>query len=448
MPLRHHHAAIGKHSRQPKWIRLTPKRSLTISSAARYALGVTRARSPLFGPSTRFMLATVGWTVLMMAGCHTLSDDLTTRDPEETSTEVGDSTEPEAVIADPCLDESPEEHAETWPLEAWRVTCPETQNMDSIALERVREYALFPPRKTQSVLIIRNGNIVAEWYHHDRGTDSHATSWSVAKSFLSALVGIAIDRGELPSADEPLATYVPALRDEGKADITFRHALQMRSGLRPHSPENIYWQSDQLAYSLYREMEEEPGQSWNYQNGDSMLVSHALESALGRDLQSYAQEVLFDPIGMEGRWWTDAQDHVLGYCCIDATPRDFARFGLLFERGGSWAGQQVVSTGWVSESTTPVADDMPYALHWWAFEEGGYYAAIGALGQSIWIFPAYNLVALRNSYYTKRGNQNSYRVHGADYHDTPEQSGWDDGTFLELVFDAVKDYEPDSEDSN
>ena len=179
-----------------------------------------------------------------------------------------------------------------------------------------------------------------------------------------------------------------------------------------------------------------------------MLVSYALELAVGRDLQTYAQEVLFDPLGMEAQWWTDSQDHILGYCCIDTTPRDFARFGLLFERAGIWNGQQVVSTSWVVESTLPVDEDVPYALHWWAFDEGRYYAAIGALGQSIWIFPAYNLLVLRNSYYTKRGNQNSYRVHGANYHDTPEQSGWDDGMFLSLVFDAVKDYEPSTEDQD
>jgi CubicO group peptidase (beta-lactamase class C family) len=317
--------------------------------------------------------------------------------------------------------------------------------MDYSKLQAVREFAFTPDRKTQSVLIVRHGAIVAEWYAEHKSPSDHATSWSVAKSFLSALVGIAIERGELPSVDEPLATYIPQFQGTDREAITFRHALQMRSGLAPHQPEIIYFQLNQRTYAAFRTVAEPPGGTWIYQNSDSMLVAQALEAAVQRDLIAYAHEVLFDPLGMSPEWWTDAEGHPLGYCCIDATARDFARFGLLFARGGMWGEEEVLPSTWVTESTRPVADDMPYALHWWAFDNGTYYAAIGALNQSIWIFPEYDLVVLRNSLYRKRGQSGFYQVFEGSYHDTPEPRGWNEYTFLRLIFEAVKDYTPRSD---
>ena len=345
----------------------------------------------------------------------------------------------------PCADATLDPSYYAWPDPEWVTTCPEVQDMDYSKLQAVREFAFSPDRKTQSVLIVRHGAIVAEWYAENKSSDDHATSWSVAKSFLSALVGIAIARGELPSVDEPLATYIPQFQGTDLEAITFRHALQMRSGLAPHQPEIIYFQLDQRAYAAFRTAAEPPGGSWAYQNSDSMLVAQALEAAVERDLIAYAHEVLFDPLGMSPEWWTDAAGHPLGYCCIDATPRDFARFGLLFARSGMWRGEEVLPSAWVTESTQPVADDMPYALHWWAFDDGAYYAAIGALNQSIWIFPEYDLVVLRNSLYRKQGQSGFYRVLDGSYHDTPQPRGWNEYTFLRLIFDALKDYTPRSD---
>ena len=252
-------------------------------------------------------------------------------------------------------------------------------------------------------------------------------------------MGIAVARGDLPSIDEPLATYIPEFQGGDKESITFRHALQMRSGLQPYPSDNIIFQTDQLAWGVNRDVAEAPGGTWEYQNGDSMLVSRGIEVAVGRSFIEYANEVLLEPLGMDAKWWTDSVGNALGYCCIDATARDFARFGLLFSRTGDWAGTPLVPSTWVIESTTPVADDMDYGLHWWTFNGGASIAAIGANGQSIWVFPYFDLVIVRNGLYEKRGDPDEYRIIGGAYPNAEEEGNFDVGTLLSLVFDAVID---------
>lgn len=350
-------------------------------------------------------------------------------------TDPTDATEPQ----DPCADAVLDSNYKAWPGEDWETTCPQVQNIDPVKLQEAYDYAFEPGRNTQSVLVIRNGAIVAEWYAAGKTKDDHVTSWSVAKSFLSAIVGIAVELGDLPSVDEPLATYIPEFQGTEKEAITFRHALQMRSGLEPYEVDNIYFQTDQLAWGIEREVAEAPGGTWEYQNGDSMLVSRGLEAAIGRPFIEYANEVLLEPLGMDAKWWTDSLGNALGYCCMDATARDFARFGLLFSRTGDWNGTNVVPPAWVVESTTPTAADMDYGLHWWTFSNGGFFAAIGASDQSIWVFPYFDLIILRNGLYEKRGDPDDYRVIGGSYHDTAEASDWDDTVFMEPIFDAIID---------
>ena len=367
------------------------------------------------------------------------SSDATDSSDAADPADMSESSDPSEGAEPPCTEAVADASYKVWPGEDWETTCPEVQNIDSVKLQEAYDYAFAPGRNTQSVVVVRNGAIVAEWYAAGKTKDDHVTSWSVAKSFLSAVVGIAVARGDLPSADESLATYIPEFQGTDKEAITFRHALQMRSGLEEHAPDNIYIQTDQLAYGIERDVAEAPGGTWAYQNGDSMLVSRGLEAALGTPFIEYANEVLLEPIGIDAKWWTDSVGNALGYCCLDATARDFARFGLLFSRNGDWNPSEIVPAAWVAESTTPVGADMPYGLHWWAFDNGLYYAAIGARSQSIWVFPYFDLVVLRNGLYDKRGDPEDYRVIGGSYHDTPEPSEWEDGDFLAPIFEALND---------
>ena len=324
-----------------------------------------------------------------------------------------------------------------WPTETWTVETPESQEMDSQKLELARDYAFADGRNTQSVVIVRGGVIVGEWYASGSDKDDHVTSWSVGKSILSAVVGIAIERGDLPGIDEPVVSFFPEWEGTGRDAITLRHALQMRSGLVP-STESLYVQVDQLEYSLEREIAVDPGTTWAYQNEDSMLVSGALERSTGKPLAEYANEVLFEPLGMNGLWWLDFMGNTLGYCCIDATARDFARFGLLFARLGEWQGNQLVPKAWYEESVASSHWDMPYGLHWWTFDNrfyGANFAAFGHMDQLIWIFPEHDLVVLRNGTYIRHGSE--ARVAFGSYQETLEADDWDDANFVGLVLDAL-----------
>ena len=370
----------------------------------------------------------------------TASDSSDASDATNTS-DAADETDPADSSApqDPCADAVLDSNYNAWPGEDWETTCPQVQNIDPVKLQAAYDYAFKSEYNTQSVLVIRNGAIVAEWYANGKTRDDHVTSWSVAKSFLSAIVGIAVELGDLPSVDEPLATYIPEFQGTDKEAITFRHALQMRSGLEPYAVDNIYLQTDQLAWGIERDVAEAPGGTWAYQNGDSMLVSRGLEAAMGRPFIEYANEVLLEPLGMDAKWWTDSVGNALGYCCLDATARDFARFGLLFSRTGDWNGTTLVPPAWVLESTQPTASDMDYGLHWWSFNGGSSFAAIGADGQSIWVFPSFDLIVLRNGLYEKRGPADDYSVLGGTYHNTEDPGDFESGQLLSLIFDALND---------
>ncbi len=395
----------------------------------------------------------LGMTCLMACGTSEEPSGADSTDPSADVSDVADASDPTDISdssdaadatdpsepQDPCADAVLDSNYKAWPGEDWETTCPQVQNMDPEKLQAVYDYAFKPEYNTQSVLVIRNGAIVAEWYANGKTKDDHVTSWSVAKSFLSAIVGIAVEQGDLPSIDEPLATYIPEFQGTNKEAITFRHALQMRSGLEPYDVDNIYFQTDQLAWGIERDVAEAPGGTWEYQNGDSMLVSRGLEAAIGRPFIEYANEVLFEPLGMDAKWWTDSVGNALGYCCIDTTARDFARFGLLFSRTGEWSGTNVVPPAWVIESTSPTAADMDYGLHWWSFSDGAYFAAIGADGQYIWIFPYFDLILLRNGLYEKRGPADDYSVLGGTYHKTEDPGDFDTVEFISILFDAVID---------
>ena len=197
---------------------------------------------------------------------------------------------------------------------------------------------------------------------------------------------------------------------------------------------------DQLAYALNRTPATSPRTAnWAYQNTDSMLLAGILEESTGQNVLDYADLQLFSKIGMTADWWVDEQGHAMTYCCIDATIRDFARFGLLFARDGRWLEDQVISAAWVEESTTvPEGTDNPsYALKWWVNQSAGYIYTAGLHKNNIYIFPQYDLVIVRNSSYTKEGS-GSIRT-GANYHSTMSAVGWDDSTFLSYITGSISD---------
>ncbi|MDA8682443.1 serine hydrolase, partial [Porticoccaceae bacterium] len=197
---------------------------------------------------------------------------------------------------------------------------------------------------------------------------------------------------------------------------------------------------DQLAVALDRSPETQPRTgNFAYQNADSMLLSGILESATGLNVLDYADTQLFSKIGMTAEWWTDEMGHALTYCCIDTTTRDFARFGLLFARGGLWENDQVISKSWVDESTTaPENTNNPlYALQWWLKAGSNNFLSIGLDSNNIYIYPDLDLVIVRNSLYTREGSS-TIRT-GGNFHNTLAPETWVHSDFLSPIVESISD---------
>ena len=288
--------------------------------------------------------------------------------------------------------------------------------MDATTLEKAKAYAFSEGKHTQGVVVVRHGQIVSEWYAPGADADSWTASWSVAKSFSSALVGQAIADGKIPSVDEPMSTYLPSWKGTDKADITLRNVLQMESGLawsEEYDPTSastsdvvqMGLSADELAYAAGRPAEVPPGTRWLYSSGDAMLISEVIARATGMSAAEYAQQRLFDPIGMERTdWWQDVPGHTLGYCCFDATARAYARFGLLYLHGGRWGDEQALPASWVEDSVANAPGDHPgYGFMWWLEDIEGVpkdmYSADGHDGQYIWVIPSLDLVVVRTGTY-------------------------------------------------
>ncbi len=339
---------------------------------------------------------------------------------EDTPIETGDSTFDDGRI---------------WPGEEWTEGDPEAYDVDDKALERLQEYVFRADHNSQALLVIKDGVLVGEFYSDKRNKDSLVTTWSVAKSLLSALYGVGL-REEVLELDDGIGSYISEWSTGPNAAITIRHLLEMRSGMEANesNPNGIYGDTkDQLAYSLDRTLEWTPGQIFNYVNEDSMVLGEVLSRAFEEEFDQIAQNELFDPLGMEAVWWKDNANHTLSYCCIDSTARDLARFGLLYARDGAWKGQQLIPSDFVKESTREVGNGTYYGLHWWTF--GKVYAALGYDGQYLYVYPKKDLVVLRFGNYTKEGKDPIRRA--GNWHNTDDSGDMDGNRLYSLVVDLV-----------
>jgi len=264
---------------------------------------------------------------------------------------------------------------------------------------------------TTAFLVIHGDQLVSEQYFDGYDRDSTQTSFSVAKSFVSALVGIAIEEGHIDGVDDPITKYLPELlgRDPRFGRITIRHLLTMSSGIRyeegglPWNADDTktYYEPDLRALALGCEIESEPGQRFEYNNYNPLLLGLILERATGMPVSTFLEQKLWQPLGMgaDGSWSLDST--MSGFekmeSGINGRAIDFATFGSLYLHGGEWGGRQVVPRAWVEESTRADTSSDPargYQYFWWV-GEGGHYSARGNHGQYIFVAPERDLVIVR-----------------------------------------------------
>ncbi len=270
---------------------------------------------------------------------------------------------------------------------------------------------------TAAFLVVQDGVVRHEWYSARSGPSQLRTSFSSVKSVVSTLMGLAIADGAVGSLDDPVTRYVPELLDEDPrfADITVRHLLTMSSGLRyverplPWSDDaQTYYGTDLRATARGAEIVGPPGRTFHYNNYNLLLEGLVLERATGRSVSDYLSERLWRPMGAEAdaSWSLDSDGS--GFekmeSGLNAVARDYARFGLLFARGGRADGRQVVPEAWVRQATSPQAAGGPadfYALHWWTRAgrgtplPAGHALAQGNLGQLVYVAPDRDLVIVR-----------------------------------------------------
>ena len=268
---------------------------------------------------------------------------------------------------------------------------------------------------TLAFLVVHDDRLVAERYFGDAQRDTLQTSFSVAKSFLSTLVGIAIDEGAIHSVTDPVTDYVPELaqRDERFDQITWRNLLTMSSGIRYEEQSlplpwgddvNTYYGTDLRDLALNgTQIEQAPGREWHYDNYNPLLLGLVLERATGMSVSEYMAIRLWQPLGAEvdATWSLDSDDP--GFekmeSGLNAAPVDDARFGELMLHGGRWNGTQIVPRGWVREATAADTSTDPAALYqyfWWIdTSRPGRFYALGNLGQYIYVAPDADTVIVR-----------------------------------------------------
>lgn len=278
---------------------------------------------------------------------------------------------------------------------------------------------------TTGFALARHGEMLYEAYFSGYEADSLPTSFSVAKSFVSALVGIAIERGYIASVRDPVELYVPALADTAYGPIPLHHLLTMSSGVDfdedyadPRSdinrlPLRIFVLRKGLP-DLLEELEvlREPGVYRQYSSSDTMVLGLVLQGATGRSPARFLEETIWKPAGMEypAYWCTDLQGHTLAYGFLSVSLRDYLRFGRLYLSEGQRDGEQIIPAEWVARSVNPqelhlqpgdnARSDWPlgYGYQWWILgQPHGDFAAIGIWGQYIYVHPGHGVVIAKTS---------------------------------------------------
>ncbi len=298
--------------------------------------------------------------------------------------------------------------AAEWPTQNWQIATPESQGLDSQMLARMLETVEQRKLKLHSLLIVRNGYLVSETYFSGHNANRKHELYSITKSVISALVGIAIDKGAIAGINQKALEFFPnqsfANTDERKRAITIENLLTMTTGLDWQEGDAayraLYQSQDWAAHVLDLPMISDPGASFNYCTGCSHVLSAILHQKTGMPTQKYAEEMLFDHIGIDQfSWSSDASGNAIGGWGLQITPRQMAKLGYLYLQNGQWDGQQIVPQSWVEKSTqvqvqTGYDIESAYGYQWWILPRLNGYAALGRGGQTIFILPDENLIVV------------------------------------------------------
>lgn len=308
-----------------------------------------------------------------------------------------------------------------WPTEGWRTCEPDEVGMSPKKMKELNEeirLLLEMHIEFQSIVVIKDGYIVAEqYYSDDYGPEDIHRIYSCTKSLISSLLGIASGQGLLGSLDQTMVSFFPEYEiqnlDTQKEAISLEHMLTMSAGL-DWDEIGFSYEDDRNSYNKWSEngggieyvlnlpMLAEPGEEFSYNSGVSQVLSGILQKITGVRADSFALEHLFAPLGIEKYYWPIDNDNVAyGGSGVRLTPREMAKFGYLYLKKGMWDGKQIIPEAWVEASQQKhmmrkYIPDEYYGYQFWVSNDG-YYSAVGFAGQWIMIVPEYELVVVFNN---------------------------------------------------
>ena len=270
-------------------------------------------------------------------------------------------------------------------------------------------------QRNAGLIIVQDGKVRLEKYALGYGASGRWTSFSVAKSFTSTLVGAAVKDGYIKSLDDKVTVYIPGLKGSAYDDVSVRQLLTMTSGVK-WNEDYTDPKSDVAQFNLQKPVpgeditvsymktlprEAPAGSKWVYKTGETNLIGVLVSSATGKTLSDYLSEKVWKPFGMEqdGVWMLGPTGHEISGCCMSASLKDYARFGQFILNGGVAGGKKVLPDDWLAAATTKQAGiDIPgrgYGYQWWTNDDGSF-AAQGIFGQGIFIDPKRRLVIASN----------------------------------------------------
>jgi CubicO group peptidase (beta-lactamase class C family) len=305
-----------------------------------------------------------------------------------------------------------------FPLRARPIPLPESFQFRD---QTVQMADFLADRATTSLLVLRDDEVTFEEYYLDTGPEDLRISWSVAKSFISALVGIALSEGAIASLDDPVEKYAPTLAGSAYEGVSIRNVLNMASGVE-FDEDYLDYDSDinkmGRALAFGRSMDKfaasqdrkagPPGEAFRYVSIDTHVIAMVLLGATGASLPDYLEQKIWSRIGPEAgaNFVTDGLGVAFALGGLNMRTRDYARFGRLILNRGNWEGEQIVPADWIAQSTRPSAPppapgaraDWSYGYHWWippgAEDE---FLARGIYGQYIYIDPDKRMVIVKTS---------------------------------------------------
>ena len=264
---------------------------------------------------------------------------------------------------------------------------------------------------TIAYLIIKNDSIWFENYYDGFNENSKSNSFSMAKSYVSAMLGKAIMQGKIKGLDQPVSDFFPEFNEGYAAQLTVGDLSSMSSGSNwdeaYYSPLSIttraYFYDDLRKMMLERvKIIEEPGKKFKYLSGDTQLLGMIIEKATGKHLADYLSESFWKPLGCENQtlWQVDAEENGMekAYCCIASNAKDFARMGKLYKDHGKWNGQQLLDSAFIAKSITPRFKESPeYGYGWWIHSKNSkdFFMMRGHLGQMVIVNPKDNVIIVR-----------------------------------------------------